>query len=76
MTEAIFSNGTDMIVFQDSWCCRCRRESGCRIMDYLVINGKSRRIKGEPPECLSFEDERRPRKPKAKPAAPGQLSIL
>lgn len=35
-------------------------------MDYLVINEKSRRIVGDPPECLSFDDESTPKPPKAK----------
>ena len=76
MNRAVFSNGTDMMVFQDSWCARCRKERSCRIMDYLVINEKSRRIAGDPPQCLSFDDESIPKPPKPKKAPIDQGSLL
>jgi len=45
-------------------------------MDYLVINEKSRRIAGDPPQCLSFDDESIPKPPKPKKAPIDQGSLL
>ena len=56
----IVSNGTDFMIFMESWCHQCRVEPICKILNKVMAYGceaKQLRIKEGMPVCTSFSDK-------------------